>query len=104
VPDLSDNYGASSGGGSATEELDEQSLITICGGNLRRTREREYERKAEEATPTVKRNRLIAIWCMVKLRLGKEVETVYSMKSNHCQGQENWCNDKQRDRKSKKRV
>jgi len=72
--------------------------------NLRRTREREYERKAEESTPTVKRNRFIAIWCMVKLRLGKEIETVYSMKSNHCQDQENWRNDKQRDRESKKRM
>jgi len=72
--------------------------------NLRRTREREYERKAEESTPTVKRNRFITIWCMVKLRLGKEIETVYSMESNHCQDEENWRNDKQRDRESKKRM
>jgi hypothetical protein len=72
-------------GATATEELDEQSFITFWGGgDLRCTREREYERKAKEATPTVERNFLIAIWCVVKLRLGKEIEAVCSMKSDHC--------------------
>jgi hypothetical protein len=86
------------------KKLDGQPFITFPGGHLRRTGECEYDRKAEEATPTVKRNRLIAIGFMVKLRLGKEVETVYSMKHDHCQGQEKWRNDQQRDGESKKRV
>jgi hypothetical protein len=60
------------------------SLLLGGGGNLRRTRKCEYERKAKEATPTVKRNYLIAIWCVVNLRLGKEIKTVYTIKSGHC--------------------
>jgi hypothetical protein len=60
------------------------SLLLGGGGNLRCTRESEYERKPKEAMPTVKRNHLIAIRCVVNLRLGKEIKTVYSMKSDHC--------------------